>query len=61
MKQATSSILLSGETEKEVVFTKRRLSMGMILLLVGSSPLIFYISLTICEYRINKKYGLKSK
>ena len=37
------------------------INIGMILLLVGSSPLIFYLLLTICEYRINKKYGLKSK
>ena len=34
--------------------------MGMIILLVGSIPLIFYLLLTICEYRINKKYGIST-
>ena len=36
------------------------MNIGMILILVGSSPLIFYILLTICEYRINKKYGIST-
>lgn len=34
--------------------------MEVIVLLVGSSPLILYLLLTICEYRINKKYEIST-
>lgn len=35
--------------------------MEAIVLLVGSSPLILYLLLTICEYKINKKYNCTNK
>ena len=37
------------------------IKMGMILLLMFSSPFVFYGLLTICEYRINKKYNCTNK
>lgn len=37
------------------------IKVGMIVLLLSSSPFIFYGLLTICEHKINKKYNCTNK
>ena len=37
------------------------IKMGIILLLIGGSPFVYYQLLTICENKINKKYNCTNK